>query len=230
MELPSSLVHKMFIMSLATADAFVIFRFYSGISIRKEKFQENKKPRRSSPWTIIGQCCQTSWSEHESCRIVSVCAQNVSGMVSELSPGLKEPVIYVYRVSCPPPHSHYSAKTRRLHLQPHSILSNSLQTRTILEQRAGLWAGVHRLGGAQTGGNDWGLTERGKRRVWRETLGPSINPSELCFPLAQSGSAATVSLGHSRHSPVTTLRWSLCEVRWNYKSRHYLVLYIKNCF
>ena len=151
----------------------------------------------------------------EQCSIVSVCAQNVSGMVSELSPGLKEPVIGVYGVSCPPPHSHYSAKTRRLHLQPHSILSNSLQTRTILEQRAGLWAGVHRLGGAQTGGNDWGLTERGKRRVWRETLGPSINPSELCFPLAQSGSAATVSLGHSRHSPVTTLRWSLCEVRWN---------------
>lgn len=69
-----------------------------------------------------GQCCQTSWPEHES-RAVSVCAQNVSGMVSEPSPGLKEPVIGVHEVSCPaPPHSHSSAKTRRLHLQPfHSL-------------------------------------------------------------------------------------------------------------
>ena len=131
-----------------------------------------------------------------------VCAQNVSGMVSEPSPGLKEPVIGVHGVSCPvPPHSHSSAKTRRLHLQPfHSLRFSPGQD-------------IGSRGGTGLGCTGWALKQgattgerRGKRRVWREIVG-SIHKSirAFVFPLPESGSAATVSLGQPRHSQVTTL-------------------------
>ena len=202
MELPSSLVHKMFFMSLAAADACVIFRFYSGISIIKGSFQENKKPRRSSPWTMANVVRRVGQSTR------AVCAQNVSGMVSEPSPGLKEPVIGVHGVSCPvPPHSHSSAKTRRLHLQPFHSLQFSPAGQDTLGAGAGLSWGAQAIG-AQTLGattEDW---RTGREEFGGKLLGPSINPSVLCFPLVESGSAATVSLGQPRHSQVTT------QVRW----------------
>ena len=129
-------------------------------------------------------CCQTSclWLDNGQC--VSVCAQNVSGMVSQSSPGLKEPVIGVREVSLHPP----TQPKPDVCTCSQSILSHSLQPRTDLEQR-----GVQPVVRAERGGNDWRLTD-GREEFGGKLLGP-INPSELCFPESESGSAATVSLG-----------------------------------
>ena len=64
--------------------------------------------------------------------------------------------------------------------------------------------------GEQARGQRLSEIDGGREEFGGKLLGP-INPSELCFPLAQSGSAATVSLrlgelagsSQSRHSPVT---------------------------
>ena len=119
------------------------------------------------------------------------------------SPGLKEPVIGVHEVSCPaPPHSHYSARTRRLHLQPfHSLRFSPGQD-------------IGSRGGSGLGCTGWALKQgattgerRGKRRVWREIVGSIHKSIRALFSPArvwvscngQSGSAQTLT------TPVTTL-------------------------
>ena len=106
-------------------------------------------------------CCQTSYLWLDNGQCVSVCAQNVSGMVSQSSPGLKEPVIGVREVSRHPP----TQPKPDVCTCSQSILSHSLQPRTDLEQR-----GVQPVVRAERGGNDWRLEIDGRTgRVWRET-------------------------------------------------------------
>ena len=110
-----------------------------------------------------------------------VCAQNVSGMVSRVEGT---------RYRCPwghsPPAAHsHSAKTRRLHLQPFSILSSFSPARTDLEQRGRIRRGAQPVVKEESrrGGNDCRLSEidGGREEFGGKLLGP-INPSELCFP------------------------------------------------
>ena len=165
-------------------------------------------------------CCQTSclWLDNGQC--VSVCAQNVSGMVSEHSR------VEGTRYRCPwgqSPPAH-SAQTRRLHLQPvHSppgpILS--LQPRTDLEQR-----GVQPVVRAERGGNDWRLTGGRTGRVWRETFGSNKSIRALFSSVrvwvscnGQSGLLAGQVCPDTLHLPVTTNSCaSISEVRSTQKS------------
>ena len=182
MELPRSLVHKMYIM-IVLADALclcniqvLLWNFNLLKSFRKTRNQAvmiTTLMNQESPC-----CCQTSclWLDNGQC--VSVCAQNVSGMVSEQSR------VEGTRYRCPwgqSPPAH-SAQTRRLHLQPvHSPpvpFSLSSPGQIWSSEGCSLW---WEREGATTG--DW--REDGREEFGGKLLGP-INPSELCFPHSPS--------------------------------------------
>ena len=156
--------------------ACVIFRFYSGISVKR--FQENKKPR-CSPWThepINVVVRRVGFEQSDQC--VIVCAQNVSGMVSRVEGT---------RYRCPWGQSPPAAlplsqnQTSALAAIPFSRILSS-------QDRFGAARGRFRRGvqpvvrEERRGGNDCCRLEiDGREEFGGKLLGP-INPSELCFP------------------------------------------------
>ena len=145
-------------------------------------------------------CCQTSclWLDNGQC--VSVCAQNVSGMVSESSPGLKEPVIGVREVSRHPPTQpkpDVCTCSQSILLRSHSL--------SPAQDRFGAARGAACGESGERGGNDWRLTGGRTGRVWRETFGSNKSIRALFSSQSESGSAATVSLGYWRVKSAQTL-------------------------
>ena len=177
--------------------ACVIFRFYSGISLKR--FQENKKPW-CSPWThepINVVVRRVGFEQSDQC--VIVCAQNVSGMVSRVEGT---------RYRCPWGQSPPAAlplsqnQTSALAAIPFSRILSS-------QDRFGAARGRTRRGVQPVVREE--RRTRGQRllptgdwrtgRVWRETFGSNKSIRALFswvrVSLSESGSAAaaTVSLG-----------------------------------
>ena len=139
--------------------ACVIFRFYSGISVkegfRKTRKQDDDEAPKDPWWTnqVVG---RVSFDQSDQC--VIVCAQNVSGMVST---GLKEPVIGVHGVSRHPPPTPTQPKPDVCTCSHSPFSRHSLQPGQIWS-RGGGSGGGRSLWWKRRGGNDWRRWTDGK--------------------------------------------------------------------